>query len=207
MFDILLDTQAVYTSRIRRTEAAVRPRTWTVVMGIASVLAAAGCTSAHDHSRGSQGTTAGCGMVSERALTGLLGADTRSATHGSLERLRTTGAPASCTTTVPGRSERFVTVRAVRHPEPLQLPRRACNAGWVYAGTPEKYGLACQESGPGGSRTVLLARWGEYVVRVTIGREDRNWAGDPEVALAITERVAGLLHVPGTGQIASGSPS
>lgn len=180
------------------------PRTCTVALAVATAVAtavAAGCTS------GARRPEPGCGMVTAGALAGLLGPDTRSVAHGSLARLRQDGTPASCTTTVPGHPERYVAVRAIRHPRPLRLPRRACSAGWVYAGTPDEYAPACQEGGRGGSRTVLLARWGEYVVRVTIGRSDRNWGGDPEVALAITERVAELLRVPAAAQSGSGSPS
>ncbi len=146
-------------------------------------------------------------MVGTRAFAGLLGADTASVGHGSLAGLRRDGRPASCSTTVPGSPARYVRVRAVRHPRPLRLPGRACNAGWVYAGTPDKYAPACQQTRHGRSRTVLLARWGRYVVRVAIGRPDRNWGGDPEIALAMTEQVAARLGVPGAAQSASGSSS
>ncbi len=152
-------------------------------------------------------TAPGCGMVGTRDLAGLLGPRSHSVARGSLAALRRGGTRASCTTVAAGQPARFVSVRAVRHPRPLRLPARACNAGWVYAGTPDRYAPACQETGSRGSRTVLLARWGDYVVRVTIGRTDRNWGGDPEVALAMTEQVARRLGVPVPAQSASGSSS
>jgi hypothetical protein len=77
----------------------------------------------------------------------------------------------------------------------LQLPARACSEGWVYAGTPEKYTPACQESSDGSARTQLLVRWADYVMHVTVGRETRDWAGDPEQALAISRTVARRLGV------------
>ena len=86
-------------------------------------------------------------------------------------------------------------MRAVHHPDPMPLPRGACNEGWVYAGSPDKYAPACQATHHGRSRTVLLARWDEYVVQVTVTRPDRAWGGDPELALRMTEQVATRLGV------------
>lgn len=179
---------------------------WLPALALLVCLGASGC-SGTGHP-GHPATRAGCGMVDRTALTGLLGTDVRSVGRGSLAGLRVHGTPASCTTTVPGDPARYVAVRAVHHPRPLRLPRRACDEGWVYAGSPDKYAPACQSTTRGGGgRTVLLARWGEYVVRVTIVRRDRNWGGDPEVALEMSRRIALRLGVPEAAQSASGSSS
>ncbi|MGZ4493710.1 MAG: hypothetical protein ACXVWU_03320 [Nocardioides sp.] len=154
-------------------------------------------------------TALGCGMVEPRDLVGLLGPGATSTRTGDLAALRERGHPAWCRTVSAADPTRSVTVRVVRHPAPLPLPRSACSAGWVYAGTPDKYAPACQSSHGGRSRTVLLARWQEYVVEVTVTRPDRSWAGDPEVALRMTEQVATRLGVavPSGAQSAGGSTS
>jgi hypothetical protein len=159
-----------------------------------AALLAAGCSSTAappPH----LGTPVGCGMVESRDLVGLLGTDLRSTSTGSLDRLHDAGRPAACRTVATGEPARFVAVRVVRHPAPIRLPELDCNGGWVYAGTPEKYAPACQRSAHGRSTTLLMVRWEKYVVRVTVGRTDRNWAGDPEVALRLSEQVADRLGV------------
>ncbi len=174
----------------------------------------AGCTGAGSTPRAQATPPVGCGMLAPRLLAGLLGPHARSARGGSLDALRHDGAPATCrSTAVTGGRASSVAVRVVRHPEPLALPALDCNQGWVFAGTPAKYVPACQQSVGRGGRTVLLARWGAYIVRVVIAREDRSWGGDPELGLALSEGVARRLGVPVTreaapvGQSASGSSS
>ena len=167
-----------------------------VALAALVALLAAGCSSTASP-RPAQGTPAGCGMVEVRDLTGLLGPDMNSTATGSLARVRADGRSASCRIAATGDPARFVSVRVVKHPEPMRLPTRDCNAGWVYAGSPDKYAPACQQSKGGRSTTLLLARWQDYVVRVTIGRVDRDWAGDPEVALRLSEQVAARLGVGG----------
>ncbi len=154
---------------------------------------------------------AGCGVLSPRLLAGLVGPGATSTEYGSLATLRRDGTPAVCRThAAAGRPARTVVVRAVRHPAPLPLPALECDQGWVYAGTPDKYVPACQQSVGRGGRTVLLARWGVYVVRVTIAREDRSWGGDPELGLALSEDVARRLGVrvpPSSGHRSGGASS
>jgi hypothetical protein len=128
-------------------------------------------------------------------VVGLLGQHVTTRTEGTLEGLRTRHAELTCRNTVPGHRERYVTIRAQYHPAPLQLPSRGCSAGWVYAGTPKKFTPACQESVAGHGRTQLLVRWQPYVMHVTIGRADRDWGGDPEVALAMSRSLARHLGV------------
>lgn len=161
----------------------------------------------------------GCGMTAPRLLTGLLGPAARSAAHGDLTALRRDGTAATCVTTSStgaaggtGTRARRVTVRVVRHPAPLTLPSLDCDQGWVYAGSPEKYVPACQQGRGRGGRTLLLARWGDYVVRVDIARDNRAWGGDAELGLALSHDVARRLGAAsgndgGTGQSASGSSS
>lgn len=164
----------------------------------------------------------GCGLTAPRLLTGLLGPGARSVAEGSLTALRRDGAPATCRTTGRdaghdgGGRARSVRIRAVRHPAPLTLPSLDCDQGWVYAGSPRKYVPACQQGRGRGGRTVLLARWGDYVVRVDIARDNRAWGGDPELGLALSHDLARRLGVAarpgaggdgGPGQSASGSSS
>ncbi len=171
-------------------------------LAVALTLGVAACTG-----RTPSAAPLGCGVVAPSAITGLLGPHARSARHGSLDALRAHGRPVSCTSTASDGPVRLVAVRVERHPRPLRLPSAACNEGWVYAGTPQKYAPACQVAIGHGGRTVLLARWGAYVVRVRVDRDDRAWAGDPELALAMTEQVARRLGVPVPAQSASGSSS
>jgi hypothetical protein len=133
---------------------------------------------------------AGCGLVDQRTFAVLLGEQVTTSVHGSLKGLRTHGTPVECTMRATGHPDRFVRVRAEHHPAPLQLPKNACNSGWVYAGSPAKYAPACQQAHGRGGTTTLVARWGEYVVRVTVERPDRDWGGDPEKALKMTRQVA-----------------
>jgi hypothetical protein len=163
-------------------------RTATVLLLLA--LVTAGCSSGS-----SRGTPVGCGMVPAGKVVGLVGSDLDAAVHGSLEALRTRHVPAQCRNVDPRHTERYVTITAEYHPKPLQLPTKSCSAGWVYAGTPEKFTPACQETVDGHGRTQLVVRWQPYVMHVTIGRSDRNWGGDPERALAMSRIVAQRLGV------------
>lgn len=138
-------------------------------------------------------TEPGCGLVEAAEVTALTGPDTHSGTTGSVDRLRKDGETLSCRTTSTADQKRYVAIEVERHPDPFTLDGKSCNAGWVYAGTPEAYAPACQETTASGSRTRLVARAGDYLVHVTIGRPDRKWAGDPEVALAISDQVAEQL--------------
>ena len=65
----------------------------------------------------------------------------------------------------------------------------------MYAGTPEKFTPACQETVDGHGRTQLFVRWQPYLMHVTIDRSDRDWGGDPERALAMSRIVAQRLGV------------
>jgi hypothetical protein len=159
---------------------------------------ASGCTAGHGTSPARESVRAeppGCGLVPSRQVVGLLGASVAVAVRGSADDLRRRHRTLVCTNTVPRHPERFVTVRARYHPAPLQLPSRACAQGWVYAGTPGKFAPACQETRHGHGRTDLLVRWQPYVMEVTIGRSDRGWGGDPEVALAMSRVLARRLGV------------
>lgn len=162
----------------------------TAIVLVLLALVAAGCSSSP-----SAGTPAGCGMVPAGKVVGLIGADVDATAHGSLKALRTTHTPARCRTVDRRHPERFVTIAAEYHPKPLQLPKKSCSAGWVYAGTPEKYTPACQETVDGHGRTQLVVRWQPYVMHVTVGRSDRSWGGDPERALALSRIVAQHLGV------------
>jgi hypothetical protein len=149
-----------------------------------------GCTH-HDTSA----SPTGCGIVPATDVVGLLGRHATSTPTGSLDALRNHHRPAGCRVTVTGHPERYVTVRATYHPAPLPLPAHACSEGWVVAGTPAKAAPACQDTVDGHGRTRLIARWQPYLVRVTIGRSGRDWAGDPEIALAMSRALARRLHV------------
>jgi hypothetical protein len=137
----------------------------------------------------------GCGFVPVARVVGLVGDDVASTARGSVAGLRSRHRPVSCRTVVAGHPERYLALTARYHPEPFVLPRRGCSAGWVYAGTPEKFTPACQQSASGRSTTTLIVRWQPYLMRVTIGRSDRDWGGDPERALAMTRLLAQRLGV------------
>jgi hypothetical protein len=167
-------------------------RVVTVLMLLCVVTA--GC-SGGGSGAGSAAPPVGCGMVPAGKLAGLLGDDVRSTRHGSLKALRDGHTEAGCDSVVPGHAERFVTVAAEYHPKPFELPKKACSEGWVYAGTPEKYTPACQETVDGHGVTTLIVRWQPYLMHVTIGRSGRDWGGDPERALAMSRIVAQRLGV------------
>jgi hypothetical protein len=159
------------------------------------LLVAAGCTGQPSAEPPPSALPPGCGLVPASKVVGLLGEEVRAVVRGSVGSLVDRRAPLRCTTTVPGHPERFVTITAQHHPAPFDLPTRSCNAGWVYAGTPDKYTPACQQTDGRNGTTQLVVRWQPYVVRVWIGRADRNWAGDPEAALALSRALAEELGV------------
>jgi hypothetical protein len=134
-------------------------------------------------------------MVPAGRVVGLIGSDPDTTETGSLKALRASRTRAVCHSVVPGHPERSVTIVAEYHPKPFQLPTRACSEGWVYAGTPEKYTPACQETVDGHGVTQLIVRWQPYLMHVTIGRSNRDWGGDPERALAMSRIVAQRLGV------------
>jgi hypothetical protein len=140
-------------------------------------------------------TAPGCDLVPRSRVVGLLGKDVDAHTTGTVTALREKRRALACRNTVPGHRERYVTVEADYHPKPMRLPTKSCGAGWVYAGTPEKFTPACQDAVEGHGRTQLIVRWQPYVMHVTISRSDRNWGGDPEVALAMSRALAQRLGV------------
>lgn len=156
-----------------------------------AVLAGAGCEG--PTVAGDRGVPAGCGLVDEQAVTGLLGADVAVVARGSLRRLRGHGEPVACTITVTGGADRYIRIHARHHPDPMDLPHQDCDAGRVFAGTPQEYAPACQQAVGSGGRTVLFDRHGEYVVRVTIGRADQDWGGDAEAALRLSRQLGTRL--------------
>lgn len=134
-----------------------------------------------------------CGLVAGTAVTGLMGSGLRARHTGGPAALRH-GTPYTCVTR--GRhTVRTLTIRVLRHAAPLSLDRRPCRTGWVYAGTPDAYAPACQEAVGAGGRTRLLVRHGAYVLELTVDRTDRNWAGDPEVTLAMADGIARRLRL------------
>ena len=174
-----------YTSRVRTGLALL----------ILAVLGA-GCSGGQDAPPGKPAPLPpGCDMVQRSKVVGLLGDDAEAKATGTVAALRDQHTRATCRNTVAGHPERYVTVSADYHPAPLRLPRRSCSAGWVYAGTPDKYTPACQDTVDGHGKTQLFVRWQPYVVHVTIGRSDRDWAGDPEAALAMSRALAQKLGV------------
>ncbi len=162
---------------------------------LALAALAAGCMGTASDAPAAAASRPGCGVLPQRLVVGLLGTHVEVALHGAIDALREQHLPLTCTTGVHGDPARYVTVRAVYHPGPVRLPSKACQAGWVYAGTPDKYAPACQEAVRGHARTELVVRWQPYVVHVDVGRSDRSWAGDPEVALAMSRDLARRLGV------------
>jgi hypothetical protein len=155
-------------------------------------LVAAGCSSSSKSE-----TPVGCGFVGRANVVGILGSDVHAVARGSVDGLRKQHREVRCRNVDASDSRRSVTITATYHPKPYTLPKKSCSAGWVYAGSPDKYAPACQEtlSGSRQSRTQLVVRWQPYLMRVTIARPDRNWGGDPEVALAMTRDLAQRLGV------------
>ena len=159
-------------------------------------LVAAGCSGSSATPDGTPTDPgAGCGLVPAERVVGLLGDDLVTTRRGSLSALRERHTTVSCRSVVRGHPDRSVTLDAEYHPEPYRLPRKACSEGWVYAGTPEKYTPACQETVDGHGVTRLIVRWQPYVLHVTVGRSNRDWGGDPERALSISRIVAQRLGV------------
>ena len=161
----------------------------------ALLLLASGCSSADREA--DSATPVGCGVLGRARVVGLLGADASAVQHGSVGALREKHRTFSCTNTDPQHAERFVRVTATYHPNPYPLPRHSCDAGWVFAGSVEKYAPACQEGVGSGKQatTRLVVRWQPYLMRVTISRLDRDWAGDPELGLAMSRELARKLGV------------
>ena len=155
-----------------------------------AALVVAGCSSPAPRA-----TPPGCGLVPESAVADLLGGDVEAVRRGSLRALRSERRKVSCRSSVPGRPERYVALVADYHPRPFRLPTTSCSEGWVYAGTPAKYAPACQRTVDGHGRTDLFVRWQPYLVHVTIGRSSKDWAGDPEAALAMSRTLAQRLGV------------
>jgi hypothetical protein len=166
----------------------MRPAVVVLVLG----LVAAGCSSSSKAE-----TPVGCGFVGRANIVGILGSGVDTVARGSVQDLRRHHRPVTCRNVDTSDSRRSVTITATFHPAPYQLPKKSCSAGWVYAGSPEKYAPACQESQAGKrlSSTELVVRWQPYLMHVTITRPDRNWGGDPEVALAMTRDLAQRLGV------------
>ena len=161
----------------------------TVVLVVLGLLAA-GCAGEPE-----SGTPTGCDMVPAGNVVGLIGSDVDTTASGSLKKLRASRTKAECRSVVPGHPERFVTIVAEYHPKPFRLPTTSCTDGWVYAGTPEKYTPACQQTVDGHGVTQLIVRWQPYLMHVTVGRSNRDWGGDPERALTMSRAVAQRLGV------------
>jgi hypothetical protein len=160
----------------------------------ALLLLATGCSGGEGQD---VGTPVGCGLLGKARVVGLLGDDATAVQRGSLDDLREKHQRLTCTNVDPQHSEHYVKVTATYHPRPFQLPRHSCDAGWVFAGSVEKYAPACQEGVGGGkqAQTRLVVRWQPYLVRVTISRLNRDWAGDPELGLAMSRQLARTLGV------------
>jgi hypothetical protein len=160
----------------------------------AVLLLATGCSSGDGQDAG---TPVGCGLLGQARVVGLLGADATAVQHGSVDGLREKHRRLTCTNVDPEHPEHYVRVTAAYHPKPYPLPRHSCDAGWVFAGSVEKYAPACQEGVGSGrqAQTRLVVRWQPYLVRVTISRLDRDWAGDPELGLAMSRELARGLGV------------
>jgi hypothetical protein len=162
----------------------------TVAGLLVAVLCLTGC-----EANSPAATPVGCGMVPSGPVTGLLGSDVASTATGTLTALRRDHRRAGCASVDRSEPLRSVRFTAEYHPAPVPLPAGACSDGWVYAGTPEKFTPACQDSDGRRSRTRLIVRWQPYVMRVTISRLDKSWAGDPEAALEMTRVAARRLGV------------
>ena len=162
-------------------------------------LVAAGCSNSSKAE-----TPVGCGLVGRANVVGIVGSDVDTTARGSVNGLRERHQRVTCRNVDAKNPRRYVTITATYHPAPYTLPKKSCSAGWVYAGSPDKYAPACQEAlrGSRESRTQLVVRWQPYLMHVTITRPDRNWGGDPEVALAMTRDLAqrlGVKAAAGTG--------
>ena len=163
--------------------------------GVAALLLlATGCSAGDDQD---PGTPVGCGLLGRARVVGLLGDDATAVQRGSVDDLREHHRRLTCTNVDPRHPEHYVRATATYHPKPYPLPRHSCDAGWVFAGSVEKYAPACQEGvGRGDQATTrLVVRWQPYLVRVTISRLDRDWAGDPELGLAMSRELARRLGV------------
>lgn len=145
--------------------------------------------------RSAAGPPPGCGMVPPDQVTGLVGDEVRTTLRGSLDDLRTRHRTAVCTTRNRASPDRYVRIVARYHPAPMRLSRAGCGDGQVFAGTPEKFAPACQDTVGRRRTTRLTVRWQPYVMEVTVGRLDPNWAGDAELGLAMSRLVARRLHV------------
>jgi hypothetical protein len=169
----------------------------TALLLAGALLVGCSATPQSDNPSGSRssGTAPGCDMVQRSKVVGLLGEGSVAKATGSVAALRDERTRATCRTTVPGHPERYVSVVADYHPAPFRLPSRGCSEGWVYAGTPDKYTPACQDTVQGHGRTQLFVRWQPYLMHVTIGRSDKDWGGDPEAALAMSRALAQKLGV------------
>jgi len=137
----------------------------------------------------------GCGLVKQSRVVGLVGRRVQVSAHGSLADLRRHHRRLACATLAAGHDGRSVRVVASYHPKPYTLPRRSCAAGWVIAGSVQKNAPACQQDVGHGGRTRLIVRWQPYLMTVTVERPDRNWGGDPEIALAMSRDLARHLGV------------
>ena len=109
----------------------------------ALLLLATGCSSG-DQQAGA-GTPVGCGVLGRARVVGLLGDHASVVQRGSVDDLREHHTRFTCTNTDPQHPEHFVRVTAAYHPKPYPLPRHSCDAGWVFAGSVQKYAPACQE--------------------------------------------------------------
>lgn len=182
----------------------------TLVPLLVAALALTGCSASGGASGNDQRSARdrpGCGVVAPARVVGLVGTAVAVTSHGSLDGLRRDHRRLVCTTVAAdrpgqparpgraGRAARSVRVVATYHPAPYRLPRRACQAGWVFAGSPDKYAPACQQGLGRGGRTRLVVRWQPYLMTVTVDRPDRGWGGDPEIALAISRDLARRLGV------------
>jgi hypothetical protein len=145
--------------------------------------------------RSTAGLPPGCGMVPPARVTGLVGDDVRTTVRGSLDDLRTRHRTAVCTTRNRDHPDRYVRIVARYHPAPMRISRSGCGDGQVFAGTPAKFAPACQDTVGRRRTTRLTVRWQPYVMEVTVGRLDPYWAGDAELALAMSRLVARRLHV------------